>query len=253
MDNKIGAQYYTIRDYCKTLEDFDASCKRISQIGYKNVQLSGIGDFKGKDLKKILDKYGLTCVCTHRTPNNYLENIEAEIEFHKALNCNICGIGAMPGFNCKRDNIDSFIKNFKPVCEALNKHGLVFAYHNHALEFEKSDGKFVFDVIADGLACENFKYILDVYWLSVAGINPVKFIKERKGKIACVHFKDLKIVENKAHFAEVGEGNLNWDEIIEACKQSDVEFALVEQDKCDGDPFDSLQKSYNYLIKKGFN
>ena len=47
MDKRIGAQYYTIRDFCGTLDDFDYSCKKISEIGYKTVQLSGIGDFSG--------------------------------------------------------------------------------------------------------------------------------------------------------------------------------------------------------------
>ena len=83
MNKLIGAQYYTIRDFCQTLEDFRESCRKVREIGYKVVQLSGIGDFEGKDIKAVLDEFGLTCACTHRPPQNYLENIEKEIEFHK--------------------------------------------------------------------------------------------------------------------------------------------------------------------------
>ena len=54
-------------------------------------------------------------------------------------------------------------------------------------------------------------------------------------------------------YAEVGQGNLDWDEIIAAAKDSSTEFALVEQDKCDGNPFDSLKISYDFLIEKGFD
>ena len=32
MDKRIGAQLYTIRDFMKTIEDFDASCKKINDI-----------------------------------------------------------------------------------------------------------------------------------------------------------------------------------------------------------------------------
>ena len=60
MDKRIGAQYYTIRNFCKTLEEFDESCKKVSEIRYKVVQLSGIGDFTGAEVKAVLDKYGLT-------------------------------------------------------------------------------------------------------------------------------------------------------------------------------------------------
>ena len=41
MDKRIGAQLYTVCDFMKTIEDFDASCKKIKDIGYKIVQVSG--------------------------------------------------------------------------------------------------------------------------------------------------------------------------------------------------------------------
>jgi sugar phosphate isomerase/epimerase len=249
---KIGAQYYTIRDFCQTLEDFDSSCKKVAEIGYKYVQLSRIGNFEATDLKPILDKYGLKVVCTHRPAGNYLENIEKEIEFHKTLECNICGLGAMPGFNAEKETIRSFVESFKPACEKLKEYGLIFAYHNHAFEFSKLDGKYVFDIIVNDLSCDNFKYILDVYWLAYAGIDPAKFIRKNNGVIACVHFKDLKVIGNDPKFAPVGDGNLDWEDIVTACEESGVEYALVEQDICEKDPFLCLEDSYNYLLKKGF-
>jgi len=253
MDKRIGAQYYTIRDFCRNLNAFDDSCKKISEIGYKLVQLSGIGDFSGEDIKNILDKYGLEAVCTHRASQNYLENIDKEIEFHKTIGCNICGLGAMPRFNVKEETIKSFIDNFTPICRKLGEHGLTFAYHNHAFEFEKINGEYVFDILTGGINADNFKFILDVYWLSYAGINPAKFIRERSGRIACVHFKDLKISDNKQLFAEIGQGNIDWDDVISACEEAGVKYVLVEQDVCEGDPFESLSKSYNFLKTKGFN
>ncbi len=254
MDKRIGAQYYTIRDFCQNLDDFDKSCGKISRIGYKTVQLSGIGDFSGHDVKKILDKHNLTAVCTHRSADNYLNNIEKEIEFHKTIGCKICGLGAMPGFNTKLETIKEFAEKFNPVAQKLEKNNLIFAYHNHAFEFEKIDGVYAFDIITDSIKSDNFRFILDAYWLSYAGINPSKFIRERKGKIACVHFKDLKIVENAPRFAEVGQGNIDWDDVISACEDAGVEYALVEQDECYGrNPFESLKMSYDYLTGKGFN
>lgn len=249
MSIKIGAQYYTIKDFCQNLEDFDASCKKVADIGYKYIQLSGIGDFEAKDIKPIIDKYGLKVVCTHRPAVNYLENLDKEIEFHKTLGIKICGLGCMPGFNANPETVKNFVKDFTSVAEKLAQNGLTFAYHNHAFEFEKIDGKYVFDIITE--ASTNFKFILDVYWLAFAGINPAKFIKKYADAIACVHFKDLKIVNNGPKYAEIGNGNLEWDEIVAACEEVGVEYALVEQDECDGDPFDSLKISYDFLKSKG--
>ena len=79
------------------------------------------------------------------------------------------------------------------------------------------------------------------------------FIEKLKGRIACVHLKDLKIVNNEQKFCEVGKGNLDWDDILAACEESGVQYALVEQDTCDRDPFDCLKTSYDFLKQKGFN
>jgi len=121
MDKRIGAQLYTIREFCKTLEDFDESCKKVSEMGYKVVQLSGIGDFSG---------------------NSGLELVEA------------------------------FAKDFGPVCQKLAEHDLVFAYHNHGFEFVKRNGRYLFDELFDRMQYDNFKLILDVYWLASVGVNP---------------------------------------------------------------------------------
>ena len=223
MDKRIGAQYYTIRDFCGSLDDFDESCKKIAKIGYKTVQLSGIGEFDPK-----------------------------EIEYHKAINCHIAGLGMFPYDKATPETVQKFIDEYSPAAERLKESGIVFAYHNHCLEFSKSGGEYLFDMLINGFKSDNFKLILDVYWLAYSGIDPARFIRKYKDKIACVHFKDLKIEWFDHKFAEVGFGNLNWGEIIDACDESDAEYALVEQDVCDGDPFDSLKLSYDFLNGKGF-
>ncbi len=252
MDKRIGAQLFTIRDFCQTLDGIDKSMEKVSRIGYKTVQLSGIGDFSADDVKKILDKYSLEAVCTHRSPEKYMNDLDGEVDYHNKIGCKICGIGSMPGFKADADTVDKFLYDFNPVAAKLKENNLIFAYHNHAFEFAKEGGKFVFDILTDGIKSDNFKFILDVYWLAVAGLNPSKFIMEHSGKIACVHFKDLKIKGNDPTFASVGEGNLDWDGIIRSCKESDVGYALVEQDICDSDPFDCLARSYEFLSQRGF-
>ena len=66
-----------------------------------------------------------------------------------------------------------------------------------------------------------------------------------------VHLKDMVIREGKQVYAEVGEGNLNWPSILAACKEAGVRWYIVEQDICPGDPFKSLEISFNNLKKMG--
>ena len=83
---------------------------------------------------------------------------------------------------------------------------------------------------------DKFKFILDAYWLSFSGVNPVDYIKKLKDRIACVHLKDIRVSNGKPEIqlCEVGAGNINWDDVIEACKYANVPYAVVEQDTCQG-------------------
>ncbi len=52
---KIGAQLFTVHDYTKTLEGLEESLKKISEIGFKYVQVSGTCDYDAAWLKETLD------------------------------------------------------------------------------------------------------------------------------------------------------------------------------------------------------
>jgi hypothetical protein len=48
-----GVQMYTLRDYCKTVKDTAVTLKKVRDIGYKTVQVSGMAEPKDiKELKK---------------------------------------------------------------------------------------------------------------------------------------------------------------------------------------------------------
>ena len=72
MDRRIGAQYFTIRKEVKTLEDFELACKKVSDIGYKVVQISGM-PLKAKEMREVLDKYNLEVATTHKGYMDFLQ------------------------------------------------------------------------------------------------------------------------------------------------------------------------------------
>ena len=69
---KIGALLYTLHEYTKTLEDFEETLKKVAEIGFKYVQVSGVCEYTPEWLKEKLEKYGLKCVLTHTKPDNML-------------------------------------------------------------------------------------------------------------------------------------------------------------------------------------
>lgn len=255
MDKRIGAQGYTIRDFIKTPEDLEASLKKLKDIGYQTIQLSGMGPIDPQVVRDLLEKYNIEAICTHRAPEEYLSHLDETIALHQTIGCKIAGLGSMPGdYERTAAGIRQFIKDFTPVYEAFKKAGMTFAYHNHAFEFLKDEGKFLMDILQEE---SDFDFIVDTYWIAYAGVDPASYIRKIGSRAKVVHFKDLKCVLEGTHkcnaaITEVMEGNLDWDTIIAACEEAGVQAAMVEQDICPGDPFDSLRISYNNLKTKGF-
>lgn len=255
MDRKIGAQYYTLRDFAKTIEDFDETCRKVKEIGYKLVQISGT-PLGATEMREVLDKYDLKVVTTHRGFQDFVKNLDEIIAYNKTLGCELCGVGAMPEeYRHSSAGIEKFIQETNAAAKELKKEGLLFGYHNHAFEFAKLDRKRIMDRLIEETDPETVKFIVDTYWLQVGGVNPPEFIRNLGERAMAIHFKDLIINPEKGfiqEMAEIGEGNLDWDDIIQACDEAGAKWALVEQDICNRDPFESMKMSYDYLTKKGF-
>ena len=93
---KIGAQLYTVRDHTKNLEDFAETLKKIAEIGYTTVQVSGTCAFEAGWLKEQLSKNGLSCAITHTNQVRVAEETEAVIAEHKTFGCDYIGLGSIP-------------------------------------------------------------------------------------------------------------------------------------------------------------
>lgn len=253
MDKRIGVQYYTLREFTKTIEDFEETCKKVRSMGYQLVQISGT-PLGAAEMKEVLDRWGLEVVTTHRSFDDFQKNLEEIMEYNRVLGCQLCGVGSMPGWAKESgENLNRFIEEANRMAARLRKEGLYFGYHNHAFEFARLGGRRIMDRLIQETNPEEFYFIADTYWLQAAGMDPAVFLKGLGSRAMAVHFKDLKAnLDNTSEMAEIGEGNLDWDEIISVCQEAGVKWALVEQDTCRRDPFESLKMSYDYLAGKGF-
>jgi sugar phosphate isomerase/epimerase len=247
----IGAQLYTLRDYLKTPEDIAKSLKKVREIGYEVVQLSGLGPIDTKELKKILDGEGLT-VCMNRVSFQRLQNeLEQVIWENQYLRCKYVAVGSMPEEYRNQEGYAKFAKDATAAGEKLAEAGLVFGYHNHSFELEKYNGKTGLEIFYEASDPRFVVAELDTYWLAHGGSDPIVWIDKLADRIPVVHLKDMTIIDNQQVMAEVGEGNLNWPGILKACQKSRVQWYVVEQDICQRNPFESLAISFRNLKQMG--
>lgn len=247
---RIGAQLYTVRNSTQTLDDLSETLKKVADIGYKTVQVSGTCPFEAEWLRSELDKNGLECVVTHTPPARLLGETEKVAEEHKTFGCKYVGIGWNAFKLDDGDTPERFIESYLPVAQKLRDSSLGFMYHNHDQEFQKVGGRLIIDILAEAFSADEMGFIVDTFWVQAAGADPAAWIRKFSGRAPCIHLKDYAYGRK---FAVVGEGNMNFDAIFNAAVDSGVDYMLVEQDDCYGeDPFECLKRSYQYLKSKGF-
>ena len=247
----IGAQFYTIRDFCKDTDSFAESLKKVADIGYKYVQISGTCNYDAKWLKENLDKNGLKCVLTHIPAADLTDNTEKVIENHKIFDCKYIGLG-YHNFDTdnKEENYNNFVNTYKPAVKAIKAEGKCFMYHNHHFELMKIGNEVILEKLSRDFAPEEMGITLDTYWIQKAGGDPALWLEKLSGRVPCIHLKDMTY---DSKMAVVGEGNINFERVFEKAEKSGTKYMLVEQDDCNGEnPFDCLKRSYDYLKSRGF-
>jgi sugar phosphate isomerase/epimerase len=251
---KLTAQLYTVREFTQTTEDFRSSMQKVAEIGYTAVQVSGIGAaIPHAEVKAICDTYGLKICITH-VGFDYLQNdIGAAIAQHKLWDCPNVAVGSMPG-PYREGGLESFTQFAEDATEVgrqLAGAGLTFSYHNHSFEFVRFGDRTGLDVIYEESDPRYLQAEIDTYWVQHGGGDVIAWIKKMKDRMPVIHFKDMVMYEGQQTMAEIGEGNLNWPGIVEACEEANVEWYAIEQDRCLRDPFESLKMSYDNLRAMG--
>lgn len=260
---KRGATIFTVRDYANDKKQYEDTLKKIKEIGYDSVQC-GTPPFMGEsEFKAMLDEAGLETCSAYAD----LEQMKADPEALKkaVAAAQIYGVkyicvGTLP--DSQRESAEGYERyaaNLNAVAKETAKEGLSVMYHNHALEFYSfGGGRNGMDILYEQTDPSLVFFNLDTHWLAAGGVNPADWIYKVKARMPIIHFKDYAIgggaemVEGVCkRFAEVGEGNLDWKSIVEACRAAGVEYAVVEQDVCRRCPFESLKISYENMVKFG--
>lgn len=246
---QVAAQLYTVREYLQTPADIAASLKKIRAIGYQAVQVSGMAPIAEAELLRMLRGEGLMCCATHEDGAQILDAPAAIVDRLQQLDCHITAYPFPAGVNFDSlAALQTFCAQLNRAGEVLHSAGQILCYHNHHMEFRRIAGRSVLEII---YAETNPRFLQgepDTYWVQYGGGDPVHWCTRLTGRLPILHIKDYAIdAKQRPTFAEIGNGNLNWPAIIDAADRAGCQWYAVEQDICPGDPFASLQQSFNYL------
>ena len=241
----VALQLYTLRD--ATAQDMIGTLRRVAEMGYEGVELAGNGNATTEEITSALRELNLQCVGSHVGIDMLQNDMAGVLQSatwlgHRHVVCPYIGEEwrSEEGYR-KLAGILSDIGN------QLGREGLQMCYHNHAFEFEKYNGQYGLDILLNSADPDDLHAEVDTFWVQKGGEEPGAFIEQYAGRTPLIHLKDMT---QDGDFAPVGEGIMNWDPVFEACDDNAVAY-IVEQDQCEGDPFESVQASIKNLKSWG--
>ena len=263
-DSKISIQLWTFAEYigfrtdAATIERTEEVLRRLSEMGYRNVEPFTLSGLTAEQYRALLDKYGLKASGRHvnvGTPENPVD-FEQILEENRILGIKYFGSGSTPIFPLVYTTEAQWIAYAEYLNELgarARQAGQRLMVHNHDIEFEQVFGdRTVFDILVQHTDPKNVAFQLDLYWAANGGglENPVEVLERYGNRIQLFHVKDMAAGTFPGRIEIVGEGILDFPEIFAASK-GPARYYVVEHDPRFGDPtfdpFEAAEKGFDYL------
>lgn len=260
----VGIQLYTIRDAMSA--DTLGSLKKVSDLGYKNLELAGYsnGKFYGytpAEFKKMVNDLGMDIISSHtqvEAAGITLENAKLMADAHAELGVKYC---IQPWVNDEDRQVETYkkmIAEWNKVGAIMKERGIQFGYHNHNFEFDTLDGLVpYYDLFMPELDADLVTMELDLFWASKAGQDPVEMFNKYPGRFQLLHMKDMLTNEapfynvDKEDVCSVGAGVIDFKRILAAKETAGTKYLFVEDDnQGNGKPFEGIETSIVNLTTK---
>ena len=256
----IAIQLYSIRKEVEA--DFRGTMEKIKEMGYEGVEPAGFGKLSVAEAKEILDEVGLKLVSAHFSRVD-LKNMELLKEYKEA------GLQYAVLASLRDRTPEEGVVMIREMAENCKELGMKLMYHNHDFEFELTkEGGYILDKYYDEIPADLLLPEIDTCWVSVAGVDPIEYIKKYSGRQEVVHLKDYvgsksanmygligendgdkKADASKFELRPVGYGKQDVAGIIKASEEAGAKWIVVEQDdpSMGKSPMECAQMSIEYI------
>lgn len=243
----IAAELYTLREHLRDPDTIAAGLDRVRSIGYEGAELAGLGPIEPARLARLLRDAGLVACSAHVPWDRLREQTEAAIEDCRIWACDHVAVPVLPPEYRSAPGYARFAAEAGEVAARLREAGVRLSYHNHSFELERFGAETGLEILYRSSDPSLVGAQIDTYWIQHGGGSPTGWIRRLSGRLQSVHLKDMAVSGGEPVMAEIGEGNLDWRDVLAACSDAGVDWLIVEQDVCRRDPFESLAISRRNL------
>jgi len=250
LNKPLGFQVWTVKD--QLIKDFPGTLKMMAGLGYQSVEMcsppgyesSGFGplmSMKAKEMKKIVEDSGLILQSTHYGFAELKDKLNERMDFalesgQKQMVCSSFGLPK----EAKMSDWMKAVDELNAIGTRTKKAGIQTGYHNHHMEFEKLDGKLIYDALMEHFDPDLVKMQFQVAVISI-GYKAADYFKKYPGRFISAHLADWSSATNKN--VPIGQGIVDWKEFFTAADQCGVKNYFVEMDP------ETFKESAGYILK----
>lgn len=249
LDN-FGLQLYSLKE--EMMEDPIATIKSVAGFGYTQIEgydggKSIFWGMKNIEFKSLTDDLGLDFISSHA---DTYTNLDQQAEEARAIGMKYL-INPWVGPQKSMDDFKRIADDFNKQGEICKKHGIKFAYHNHAYTFIELEGQIPHDYLLENTDPELVEFEMDTYWVYTAGKDPIAYIKKYPNRFTLGHVKDKS---GDFEFSEpngstiIGTGIMDFPSILRAGMDNGMDYFIVEQERFEGTtPLEAAEKNAAFM------
>jgi len=247
----LGVQLYTVRNIIE--KDPAKVLHAIQEIGYSEVEATY------ENLHQIwpaLKETSLHAVSVHVGGPESAAKFEPTLADVKKLGFEYVVVPWAETAKGGEEGVKKIAATLNKMGEQARAQGLTLCYHNHAHDFTPMGGSNALEILLGQTDPANVQLEMDIFWVTIAGLDPVKLLQKHSGRVPLVHLKDKWKSFTKTQFSEdvpvntfsaVGDGSIDIPAVLSAAAACGVRHYFVEQDHTPGDPIAALRESYDNL------
>ncbi|MCY4526981.1 MAG: sugar phosphate isomerase/epimerase [Anaerolineaceae bacterium] len=244
----VALQLYSLRD--ELADDFEGVVREVAAAGYAGVEPFAYPQRDALAEGRLFRELGLQVPSFHAAVSAGEDSGEG-IEAARAVDSQriiIAGFGRGEAWDTRA--------KIEANCALINRSaadaaaaGMQLGYHNHWWEFDTLvDGRPVWRHMLDQLE-KNVFFQIDTYWAQVGGADVVSVLTELGARNQLLHVKDGPADDPLADMVAVGSGVMDWSSIFAV---SDVDWIVVELDRCATDMLQAVRDSCAWLTGEGY-
>ena len=241
----LAVQLYTLRTMKEPPgEIFNA----LAEIGYQGVELAGVYGLSALALRDLLQGAGLRVVSAHVSLDSIEADLPAVVRYQKTLGNDVLVVPWVPESLRGPDaaSWQALGARLARLARRASHAGMRLMYHNHDFEMVIIDGRPAIDWLLEA-AGPAVGFEIDLAWAQAGGQDPAAMLRQYAGRVSRVHAKDWS--QEARDIADVGAGDVKWDEVLPAAAAAGAEWLIVEHDR-PADPLASVGNSYAFLAGK---